>query len=192
MGEFQASDLSQYRQLIEMVLQHLALTSKTPVRMFFKSDRGGRGDAPSGESQLIEDEPLLDKAKDREVRLGNKWFQVARLVAISLGLGDIRGEMIWEDPRSKNRSALLDEAVKYAAPTDKGGLGLPIKWVIKRLALTPEDLAELQTLLDEQIKEDEALAQEQLSMEKEAAKAKLAGPVVPPTTKAPPKPKPAT
>lgn len=159
--EFQPSELSQYRQIIEMVLQHLALSSKTPVRMFFKSDRGGRGDAPSGESELIEDEPLLDKAEDREVRLGNSWFEVARLVATGLGITeDLLGEMIWRDPRSKYRTALLDQAIKYANP--KNGLGLPIEWVVKQLALPPEDLLELQRLMLEQDAEEEQARQEML------------------------------
>lgn len=155
MGEFAASDLSQYRQIVEMVLQHLALTSKTPVRMFFKSDRGGRGDAPSGESELIEDEPLLDKAQDREVRLGNSWFKVAKLVAKGLGIeGEILGEMIWEDPRSKYRTALLDQAIKYLE------LGLPIDWIVTQLALAPEDLAELKDLMEKAEAEAEKRAAE--------------------------------
>lgn len=160
MSEFQASDLSQYRQIIEMVLQHLALTSKTPVRMFFKSDRGGRGDAPSGDSQLIEDEPLLDKVDDRISRLDSKWFQVAKLVAKAIGVESfIRGEMVWQNPRSKYRSDLLNEAVKMANPRE--GLGLPIEWVIKKLGLPPEDLAELEEALQKQKEEREKELEEE-------------------------------
>ncbi len=170
MAEFTGSDLNQYRGIIEMVLQHLALTSKTPVRMFFKSDRGGRGDAPSGESQLIEDEPLLDKATDRMTRMGNSWFHVARLVAKVLNVdSDLRGEMVWQDPRSKYSMALLSEAVKLANPKD--GLGLPIQWVIKRLGLSPEDLAELETMLAEQIKEQEEAEQAEMAAATAAANA---------------------
>jgi hypothetical protein len=168
MDEFGQSDLGEFRQIIEMVLQHLALTSKTPVRMFFKSDRGGRGDAPSGESQLIEDEPLLDKCEDRMTRLGNKWFRVARLVAKAVDIdSDLRGEMIWQDPRSKYSMALLGEAVKLANPKD--GLGLPIQWVMKRLGLTPEDLAELQKMVQVQIKEQEAALEKKMEAATAAA-----------------------
>jgi hypothetical protein len=165
-GEFNETDLSGYRQIIEMVLQHLALTSKTPVRMFFKSDRGGRGDAPSGESELIEDEPLLDKVADRMTKLGNRWFQVARLVGKALGIeGELLGEMLWQDPRTKYRTSLLDEGIKYAAPLDKGGLGLPIEWVVKRLGLSPEELAELQELLTQQLEEEKALQEAMVKAE---------------------------
>lgn len=158
--EFQAADLSQYRQLIELVLQHLALTSKTPVRMFFKSDRGGRGDSPSGESQLIEDEPLLDKVEDRINRLDSKWFQVVRLIAKALNVSSpIRGKMVWKDPKSKYRAALLDEAIKLANP--KNGLGLPIEWVVTKLGLSPN---ELQKLLDA-IKKDQEEQEEQARLE---------------------------
>lgn len=156
LGEFSAANLGDYRQVIEMLLQHLALTSKTPVRMFFKSDRGGRGDAPSGESQLMEDEPLLDKCEDRQTRLGNRWFQVARLVAKAMGIQErLRGEMLWEDPRSKYRAALLDEALKMI------NMGLPLDWVIERLALAPEDLKSLQEALEKQKAEEEAEKEQQ-------------------------------
>lgn len=159
--EFQAADLSQYRQLIEMVLQHLALTSKTPVRMFFKSDRGGRGDSPSGESQLIEDEPLLDKVEDRINRLDSKWFQVVKLVAKALDIETpIRGKMVFRDPKSKYRAALLDQAVKLA--NEKSGLGLPIDWVVTRLGLSPPELQELLEAIEDQEKEQEAQRQEAL------------------------------
>ena len=163
MDQFDESELGQYRTFVEMILQHLALTSKTPVRMFFKSDRSGRGDAPSGESQLVEDEPLLDKCDDRETRMGNKWFQVVKLIAKALGEnGPIRGEMVWQDHRSKYRSALLDEAIKLA--NAKAGLGLPIHWVVKRLGLSPEELVELQAMLKAQEKEQEQLRQEQMAV----------------------------
>lgn len=175
--EFSNSDLNQFRQFVEMLLQHLALTSKTPVRMFFKSDRGGRGDAPSGDSQLIEDEPLLDKCRDRQDRMGNRWFEVAKLVAKGLGVETpLRGEMIWEDPRSKYSSALLDDAVKMAI-TEKG-LGLPIQWVITRLGLSPEDLSELQDMLKVQIEKAEALQEELMEQNSQ--------PPVPPTPPAAP------
>lgn len=154
--EFQAADLSQFRQLIEMVLQHLALTSKTPVRMFFKSDRGGRGDAPSGESQLIDDEPLLDKVEDRINRLDTKWFQVVRLVAKALNIDTpIRGNMVFRDPKSKYRAALLDQAVKLANP--ENGLGLPIEWVVTKLGLSPPELAKLLEAIADQKQEQEEI-----------------------------------
>jgi hypothetical protein len=63
--------------------------------------------------------------------------------------------------------ALLGEAVKLANPKD--GLGLPIEWVVKRLGLTPEDLAELQKLIQIQVKEQEAALEKE--MEREAAAA---------------------
>lgn len=160
--EFSGADLGAYRQIIEMVLQHLALTSKTPVRMFFKSDRGGRGDAPSGESQLIEDEPLLDKVEDRMTRLGNKWFHVVRLVAKAIEVdAPIRGEMIWLDPRSKYRSNLLDEAIKMME------LGLPLSWIVKKLGLQPEELAELQSALEEKEREEEQEKEEEFNRQLE-------------------------
>ena len=171
MGQFQAGSVTQYRDLVEMFLQHAALTSKTPVRMFFQSDRGGRGDAPSGDSLIIDDEPLLDKVEKRQVRLGNGYMKVARLInkAANLGLVDnFRGEILWKDPRAKHRASLLGEAKQMF------DIGIPIKFIIRKLALTPDEVTMLDEMIDTQKAEEEAQAEKEFSQQKELQAAKPA------------------
>ncbi len=138
-GEFSSTDLAPYRSLIEMTLQHVALTSKTPVRMFFQSDRGGRGDAPSGEALRVEDQPLIDKVQSRQIRYGNSWYRVVRLVAKAVsgdfGMSLPMGEVIWQDTQADYRSALLDDALKMKE------LGMPYEFIVKKLGLNPEETA---------------------------------------------------
>lgn len=138
MGEFSATDLSPYRSLIEMTLQHMALTTKTPVRMFFQSDRGGRGDAPSGEALRVEDQPLIDKVQAKQARLGNAWYRTVRLMAKAVTKNyNLRlppGEIIWQDAQADYRSALLDDAVKMR------DLGIPYEFIITKLGLNPDEI----------------------------------------------------
>lgn len=179
MFEFQEADLSGLRSLIEMVLQHLALQKKTPVRMFFESDRGGRGDSPSGESLLIEDQPLLDKVENRQRRLGNSWFRLARMVAhMDKKIKDELplGEMNWHDPRSKYRSALIEEGAKMV---DK--MGLPLKFVIRQLGLSQDEIEFLEAEIERDHEEKMAQKKEELEIEADA----MPDPVVPPTQPAP-------
>lgn len=170
MGQFQPGSVTQYRDLVEMFLQHAALTSKTPVRMFFQSDRGGRGDAPSGDSLIIDDEPLLDKVEKRQQRLGNAWMRVAKLVALAANIttvDEFRGETLWKDPRAKHRSSLLAEAKQMF------DIGIPIKFIIRKLALTPDEVELLEKQLEDQKLEDAAEAEKEFSQQKEL---KAAGP----------------
>lgn len=151
--EFRAADLDQYRNLVDAFLMHAALTSKTPVRYFFQSDRGGRGDAPSGESLLVEDQPLIDKVERKQTRYGNAWYRVANLVykatsgpAANLPVGEVR----WKDPRAQYRGSLLEEATKMVA------VGLPFKFIVKQLGLTPEEVDQVLTLKEEEVAETQA------------------------------------
>ena len=159
MGEFSAFDLSGFRQMVEMQLQHIALTSKTPVRMFFQSDRGGRGDAPSGDSLLVDDEPLLDKVEMRQTRFGNSWIRVAKLVAQVTNIALPRGEMRWKDPRAKYRSSLLEEAVNMKK------VGIPTKFIIRTLSFTPDE----ERLLNDMLDQEEKKLEEQARLEQQMA-----------------------
>jgi hypothetical protein len=149
-GEFSSTDLAPYRSLVEMTLQHIALTTKTPVRMFFQSDRGGRGDAPSGDSLRVEDQPLIDKAQSKQKRLGNSWYRVVGLVAKAI-TGDNTlalppGEVVWQDLQADYRSALLDDAVKMME------LRVPYEFIITKLGLNPEEIRLLEELGPEEVK----------------------------------------
>ena len=142
--EFSETSLDAYRQYIEMVLQHIALTTKTPVRMFFQSDRGGRGDAPSGDALRVEDQPLIDKAQSKHKRLGNSWYRVVRLTAKALTRDASfvlpPGEIIWQDLQADYRSALLEDAVQMKE------LGVPYEFIIKKLGLTIKEVEVLEEL----------------------------------------------
>lgn len=181
MGEFTAAKLGDFREQIEMILQHVALMTKTPVRMFFHSDRGGRGDAPSGESLIVDDEPLLDKVEKRQTRFGNSWMQVVQLVAKAAqveGVPDpLRGEMGWKDPRAKYRSLLLEEAknmweigIKKEADSR---VGIPIEYIVTQIGLPPDDVAVILDSLKKQAAEQKAAEEEALAAEQEMAEAEL-------------------
>ena len=182
--EFNTADLSGFRGLVELTLTHMALQTKTPVRMFFQSDRGGRGDAPSGESLLVEDQPLLDKVENRQRRFGNSWFRLARLVAMmhpDINNKDLPlGEMRWHDPRSKYRSALIEEGSKMVKD-----MGLPVKFVITQLGLSQDEIEFLELSIEED--KAEKAAEAEAAAELEAKVAKESRPVaVPPGTSPPP------
>ncbi len=168
-GDFAAMSPDNFIKPVEMMLEHMALTNSTPVRYFRQIDRGGRGDAPSGESLLVDDKPLLKKIQRRQTRYGNRWIEVARLVARALEidtLNDTPGETIWNDPRHEFRTTVLDEAVKMANPEQ--GLGLPLEFVIKQLGLTREEIEELDQLIEQQREEEEQLRQEEMQMQQAA------------------------
>ncbi len=188
---FPAADPTPYIKIVEMFLQHIAFTTKTPLRYFFQSDRGGRGDAPSGESLKVEDKPLLDKVRKRAVSLGNRWYQLLGMVNKAVLLNPAkrveipypgettelpRGEMLWRDQRLEYRSAALADGAAMIA------CGLPKRFVWRQLGLTPDEYELAEELYEQEQEELVEKAREQAEMQAELAPEPTSGSKSSPST----------
>lgn len=162
-GTFDTMDPGNFIKVVEMFLQHIAFTSRTPVRYFMQSDRGGRGDAPSGESLQVEDKPLNDKVARKQRIWGNRWLDVAKLVAaatpdINPNALDL-GEMAWQDPRYDFRMAVIEEAAAMV------NMGMPFKWVIRQMNLTQAEIDMIEELKEEEQEEQREQQRQDLAMQ---------------------------
>jgi len=182
-GAFEAYDPTRYIQVIQEGLKHIANTSKTPMRLFEESERGGRGDAPSGESLKVEDKPLLDKVRKLSTRLGNRWYQIVRMGALALAQNPTfradlalpgipesvddfpSGEVIWRDIRLEYRSAAIADGTAMLA------LGLPKKFIWREIGLSEEELVQVEEWAEEEKEEAEEEAQQELEAQVEIAEA---------------------
>ena len=111
---------------IEMLVQHIAGTTRTPQYLFQLM-----GGAPSGESLKVAESGLVAKAKDRQVKFGNSWEDVMRFAlrvqqAFGGPLGlpppgglDTRFDVQWADPATRNEESHL------TALKSKMELGIP-------------------------------------------------------------------
>ena len=128
-GEFEATDLSQYVQAIEMLVQHIASQTRTPPHYFFL-----RGSFPSGESIKTAETGLVAKSKDRMVHFGEAWEEAMRL-AFAVGgdarANEIAAETIWGDPETRTESEMVDAAVKRKA------IGVPDEQLWEDIGYTP-------------------------------------------------------
>lgn len=148
--EFKAATLREFRDLHDMMLQDMALTSKTPVRYFMQSDRGGRGDAPSGDSLIVDDQPLLDKVEDRQVRFEMGYQRAARVAYLALTgsksltglLPPVIADVQWKDRRADFRSVLLEDGLKMKE------IGIPFSVIIKKLGLGREEVELLEDMIE--------------------------------------------
>ncbi len=163
---FETADPSTYMEPIRMWLQHIALTNSTPVRYFMESDRGGRGDAPSGESLLVDDKPLNDKVEDKQERWDNRWMDVARLVAHAIDIEDpfaLVGHSIWQDPRHDYRLSKLEEGAAMVE------MGIPIEFAVQQIGLTPDEVTEVLAMIEVQKAEQEKREREAIAASEKTA-----------------------
>lgn len=146
-GEFSATNLDQHVNVVQEVLRHIAATTSTPMRLFFHSDRGGRGDAPSGESQRVDDEPLIDSVEAIQRIFGNRHYEVFRLVAKAARLTSVTpfpvGEPYWRNPQARHMSILLQDAVLMK------DLGIPFDFYVEKLGLSPLEIRRIQTMRED-------------------------------------------
>jgi hypothetical protein len=178
-GEFTAADLDKFINLTQEMLRHVAATSFTPMRFFYQSDRGGRGDAASGESLRVDDEGLIDKVEVKQDRFGNRAYDAFRLVAkaakLDYGKTFPVGEPYWRDPQARHMTVLLQDAKLML------DIGLPFEFVVEKIGLGPLDIKRVQEMRE---KEREDAAKEAA----ELAKATAAGASLPLKPGSPPRP----
>lgn len=141
-GEFAASDLGNYTNAIELIVQHVASQTRTPPHYFYLS-----GQFPSGESIKAAETGLVAKAHRRQRHFGEGWEEIVRLAF--LADGDPKGasaselETIWSDPESRSESEHIDALLKMKA------LGVPLPALWERAGFSPteiESFTEMQKL----------------------------------------------
>lgn len=139
-GQFEATELKNYVNAIEMFVQHIASQTRTPPHYFYLS-----GNFPSGESIKSAETGLTAKVRRKMVPFGETWEEVMRL-AFKVA-GDRRRalilntEVIWGDPESRSESEHIDAIVK------KKALGVPDQQLQEDAGYTPPQIERFKAML---------------------------------------------
>lgn len=114
-GDFDQTDLAPYAQAIELLIQHIASTTRTPPHYLL----GQSGSFPSGESLKSTETGLVAKAHRRMRDFGETWEEVMRIAFRASG--DAKrsehesGETIWRDPEYRTEGEHIDALLKLSA-----------------------------------------------------------------------------
>lgn len=143
-GDFQATELKQYVELIESRILSIARRTRTPPHYML----GGSGTMPSGESIKAAETGLVAKVKDRQVTFGETWEEAMRLAALVEGDTErgvaFSAETIWADPESRTESEHVD------AVTKKKALRVPTMQLWEDLGYTPTQISRFKGMLLEE------------------------------------------
>lgn len=123
-GQFQASDLTNYLNAIDNLVSAMATISGTPKHFFMK-----QGGDPSGEALMTMESPLVKKVKDFNSRFAATWRQIASFVLKVQGMGDITPASIEPQFESPETVQPLMEAQVI---TQLVAAGFPIINVLRR------------------------------------------------------------
>lgn len=143
-GEFGASDLNNYVQAIQLIVQHVASQTRTPPHYFYLS-----GQFPSGESIKSAETGLVAKAKRKMRHFGEGWEEAMRLAF--LASGDTKRataqqmETIWGDPESRSEGEHVDATIKLKA------LGVPLPALWERAGFSPTQIERFNELRKQEL-----------------------------------------
>lgn len=152
-GQFDATDLSQFLKVQEKFWASVARVSGTPLHYFYIVT----GDFPSGEAMKAAEARFVKKISDQQVAKGSIWEQVL-LFAMRIEEtipDDLEMDIMWKDPAPRTESELADTAVK------KKAVGVSRSQILKEFGYTDEEIERMLEESDAQAKAQSDLMAEQ-------------------------------
>ncbi|MFD8088963.1 phage portal protein [Streptomyces malaysiensis] len=151
-GQFEAADLGNYVKLSEMLVQHMASTSRIPFHYFLNNG----GAAPSGESITAAEAGLIAKTRERMLHFGEAWERVMRLcfkVMKDKRAEAWGAEIIWRDPENRTESQHMDALLKLKM------IGVPTDQLLSDAGYTPQQITRFKSMREADAKAAMELAQ---------------------------------
>jgi hypothetical protein len=144
-GEFSAADFSNHIKAIEMYMNHMASTSRTPPHYFL----AGMGTFPTGEAIASSESGLVAKVVRRCTHAGEAWEDALRLAFAVLDdprKDAFTAETIWGDPSYRSEAEHIDALLKQKA------MGVPDEILWEKAGYSPTEIDRIK-----QIRMQEAL-----------------------------------
>ncbi|MES9589971.1 phage portal protein [Streptomyces sp. NPDC094045] len=165
-GQFDAADLSNYVDLVDMLVQHLASCARVPFHYMLKG-----GQVPSGDSITSAEAGLIAKTRERMLHFGEAWERVMRLAFLVLKDKEraeaYEAEVMWRDPENRTEAQHMDSLLKLQM------LNVPKQQLWLDAGYTPQQIERFQGLLEEEAKTEMEMADK---YQTQADKAALAQP----------------
>lgn len=150
-GQFDATDLTQFLKVQDKFWLSAARVSGTPLHYFYITG----GDFPSGEAIKSAEGRFIKRINDRQTAFGNQWEDVMQFAMQidAVGGADIELTAQWESATPRSEAELADTAVK------KRAIGVPRSQLLREQGYTEEEIDRFLTEADA-----EAVARAQLQI----------------------------
>jgi hypothetical protein len=135
--ELGGTDLSNYVDVVEMLVQHIATKARIPPQHFLSA--GATLANVNSESMTIINDGFVSKVERKQDDFGPAWVEAMRLLLQLKGKtvpSDVIGEAQWAPVMEPAISSIADALVKL------DGLGVPREWAWRKIGATPEEVAD--------------------------------------------------
>lgn len=147
-AEWQASDLANYTNVLEVAVGHIAAQTRTPQHYLI-----GKMANLSGDALIAAETGLVKRCQEKQLWFGQALREVFQLIALAQG-NDAKakairsGTVLWADTESRNQAQLADSLLKLRQ------LGFPFEWLAARYGLTPPEVADLMAMREREAQAD--------------------------------------
>jgi Phage portal protein, SPP1 Gp6-like. len=134
-GQFDATDLTQFLKVQDKFWQAASRVSGTPLHYFFIT----QGDFPSGEAIKSAEGRFITKIGNRQTANGNIWEDAVKFaMKIEGGVADdLVLNTLWKDATPRSEAELADTAVK------KKAVGVPRSQILRELGYSEEEIVNM-------------------------------------------------
>lgn len=144
-AEWQAANLAAYTSLIEVAVGHIAAQTRTPQHYLI-----GKMANLSGDALLAAETGLVQRVGEKMLWFGQSLREVARLIALAQDdIGKAKamraGSVMWADAESRSHAQMADALLKLKQ------LGFPFQWLALRYGLTPTEVADMLTMVEQEM-----------------------------------------
>lgn len=135
-GQFDATDLTQFLKVQEKYWMTAARVTGTPLHYFYITS----GDFPSGEAIKSAEGRFIKRIMDRQTAFGNTWEDVMKFAMQIDGVLPTGTEeeftisAMWEPATPRSESELADTAIK------KKGIGVPRTQLLREMGYSDEEI----------------------------------------------------
>lgn len=142
-AEWSASDLSNYTNVIEVAVGHIAAQTRTPQHYLI-----GKMANLSAEALKAAETGLVSKVRERQLYLGEALREMWRLVALAQGSEDRAkaiktGTILWADPESRSDAELVDSLIKLKS------IGVPEEALWERYGADVDEIERWRRMRDD-------------------------------------------
>lgn len=136
LGEFAATDLSNYSKPIELLVQHIAAQTRTPPHYLM-----GTITNVSSEALRAAETGLVSRVRAKQATFGEGWEEAIRLAFRWLGdderAADTQCEVMWRDPETRTEGERVDALTKLGSQA----LAVPKEALWSRIpGVTPQEI----------------------------------------------------
>lgn len=139
-AEWDATDLANYTNVLEVAVGHIAAQTRTPSHYLI-----GKISNLSSDALIAAETGLVKKAEEKHLWYGGGLREMYRLIALAQhdenkARALSAGTVLWKDAETRNRAQLADSLMKLKT------IGFPFEWLAAQYGLTPPEITNLMAM----------------------------------------------